>query len=163
MDIRVLDNCPIALQSNSVNIKNHLIAINEHGLGPADPLDRNASFWQDKAVLWGISEGDARGRLCNNCEYYFDTPQIRDCVENGPAKDLKASALPLIPPWADIEAQPIGYCEKWDITCSPIRTCNDQEIYQREDVPEEDISEVVDVNASSITEYSDLTKSSLEN
>ena len=163
MDIRVLDNCPIALQSNSVNIKNHLIAINEHGLGPADPLDRNASFWQDKAVLWGISEGDARGRLCNNCEYYFDTPQIRDCVENGPAKDLKASALPLIPPWADIEAQPIGYCEKWDITCSPIRTCNDQEIYQREDAPEEDTSEVVDVNASSITEYSDLTKSSLEN
>lgn len=157
-----LDNCPFALQSNSLNIKNHLNTIKQHGLGPADPLDRNTSFWQDKAVMWGISEGDARGRLCNNCEYYFDTPQIRDCVENGPAKDLKASALPLIPPWADIEEQPIGYCEKWDITCSPIRTCDDQEIYQREDALEEDTQEASDINASTITEYSDLTKSSLE-
>jgi hypothetical protein len=161
MDIRKLDNCPIALQSNAVNIKNHLNAIEQHGLGPADPLDKNTSFWQDKAILWGISEGDARGRLCNNCEYYFDTPQIRDCVANGPAKDLKASALPLISPWADIEAQPIGYCEKWDITCSPIRTCDEQEIYQREDAPEED-TKPSDIFDSSITEYSDLTKSSLE-
>jgi hypothetical protein len=162
MDIRALDNCPIALQSNTVNIKNHLVAINEHGLGPADPLDRNTFFWQDKSVLWGISEGDARGRLCNNCEYYFDTPQIRDCVENGPAKTLKASALPLVPPWADIENQPIGYCEKWDITCSPIRTCDAQEIYQRTDPMEEDSPEPTNVFDSSITEYSDLTKSSLE-
>jgi hypothetical protein len=89
--------------------------------------------------MWGVTEGDARGRLCNNCEYYYDTPAIRDCIANGPANDLKASALPLVPPWADIEAHPVGYCEKWDITCSPIRTCNYQEIYQRPDsVPEEE-------------------------
>ena len=163
MDIRKLDNCPIALQSNAVNIKHHLEAIADHGLGPADPLDKNSSFWQDKAVLWGVSEGDARGRLCNNCEYYFDTPQIRNCVADGPAKDLKASALPLVPPWADIEDQPIGYCTMWDITCSPIRTCDEQEIYQRTDpMEEEDMQEPTNVFDSSIIEYSDLTKSSLE-
>jgi hypothetical protein len=133
-----LDNCPLALQSNSLNIKNHLSTIKKHGLGPADPLKLNDSFWIEKSNMWGISEGDARGRTCANCEYYFDTPQIRACVANGPAKDLKASALPLTPKWADIESQPIGYCEKWDITCSPIRTCDDQEIYQRTDAPQEE-------------------------
>ena len=126
-----LDGCPIALTDNKINIKNHLIAINKGGLGPANPLERNDDFWTKKAVLWGIPEGDARGRLCNNCEYYFDNEQIRDCVANGPANDLKASALPLTPSWADIESHPVGYCTMWDITCSPIRTCDKQEIFER--------------------------------
>jgi len=126
-----LDGCPIALTDNKINIKNHLIAINKGGLGPANPLERSDDFWTKKAVLWGIPEGDARGRLCNNCEYYFDNEQIRDCVANGPANDLKASALPLTPAWADIEEHPVGYCTMWDITCSPIRTCDEQEIFER--------------------------------
>lgn len=149
-----LDQCPIALQSNSINVQNHLQAIEDANLGPADPLERNSAFWTDKAVLWGISEGDARGRLCNNCEYYYDTPAIRDCIENGPSNNLKASALPLTPPWADIEDHPVGYCEKWDITCSPIRTCDLQEIYQRPDqVPQEEEASL---------EYVDPFKSPLE-
>ena len=138
IDIRVLDNCPIALQSNAVNIKNHLSTIQDHGLGPANPVEPNHEFWQGKSKIWEISEGDARGRTCSNCEYYYDTPTIRDCIANGPANTLKASALPLVPPWADIEAHPVGYCEKWDITCSPVRTCDDQEIYQRPDEPSEE-------------------------
>lgn len=148
-----LSQCPVALQNNSINIKNHLEAIQEANLGPADPLEKNSSFWTDKAVLWGITEGDARGRLCNNCEYYYDTSAIRDCIANGPAMDIKASALPLVPPWADIEDHPVGYCERWDITCSPVRTCDDQEIYQRPDeVPQEEAS----------LEYKDPFKSPLE-
>lgn len=159
MDLRLLDNCPIALQSNAINTQNHLQAIEDANLGPANPLEKNSDFWTAKAVLWGISEGDARGRLCNNCEYYFDTPQIRDCIANGPAKDLKASQLPLNPPWADIEDHPVGYCKKFDITCSPIRSCDEQEIYQRTDDPTEDDSEDT---PNPIMEYSDLTKSTLE-
>ena len=131
-------SCPLALRSNAVNIQNHLKTIEEANLGPANPLERNSDYWQAKAEIWGISEGDARGRTCANCEYYFDTPEIRDCIANGPAYSLKASALPLVPPWADIEDHPIGYCEKFDITCSPVRTCDEQEIYQREDAPSED-------------------------
>jgi hypothetical protein len=132
-----LEYCPPALQDNKININNHLAAIQEAALGPPDPLKPNHAYWIAKSKIWGISEGDARGRLCNNCEYYYDTPTIRSCVANGPAKDIKASALPLTPKWADIEAQPIGYCEKWDITCSPIRTCDEQEIREREDAPVE--------------------------
>ena len=73
--------------------------------------------------------------------------------------DLKASALPLVPPWSDIEDHPVGYCEKFDITCSPIRTCDEQEILERpleapeEEVPSED---------NPILDYKDPFKSSLE-
>ena len=49
-----LDNCPFALQSNSLNIKNHLSTIEEYGLGPADPRQPNDEFWADKAAKWGI-------------------------------------------------------------------------------------------------------------
>lgn len=147
-----LESCPLALQDNKLNIKNHLIAIEDANLGPADPLERNNDFWTAKAVLWGISEGDARGRLCNNCEYYYDTPAIRDCIANGPAMDIKASALPLVPPWADIEDHPVGYCEKFDITCSPIRTCDKQEIYERAETVEEETSPFDSSIKSSIEE-----------
>ena len=138
MDIRELDNCPVALQSNAVNIKHHLATIEGFGLGPANPLESNDDFWKDKADKWGIGVGEARGRLCNNCEHYFDTDMVSNCIMNGPAKDLKASALPLTPKWADIEEHPIGFCEKFDITCSPIRTCDEQEIRERYDNPESD-------------------------
>jgi len=157
MDNRLLDGCPLPLQNNKLNVKNHLKAIKEANLGPANPLERNDSYWTDKAVLWGISEGDARGRLCNNCEYYFDNPDIRDCIANGPANTLKASALPLTPAWADIEAHPVGYCTMWDITCSPIRTCDEQEIFERPLVEKDTTSE-----ANPILAYTDPFKSTLE-
>lgn len=158
MDLTLLDNCPLAIQNNNLNIKNHLKTIAEHGLGPANPLEPNHEFWQAKAVMWGISEGDARGRLCANCEYYYDNEQIRSCIENGPAKNLKASELPIEPKWTDIESQPVGYCEKFDITCSPTRTCDEQEILEREEMPEEGDEE----DSNPVMEYEDLTKSSLE-
>lgn len=158
-DAHLLDNCPMALQSNNLNIKNHLETIKEHGLGPADPLKPSTEFWDAKAKLWKITSGDARGRLCNNCEYYFDTELVRNCIENGPAMQIKASALPLNPKWADVEDHPIGYCEKWDITCSPIRTCDAQEIYERNDEP---VEEDTTIESNPILEYSDLTKSTLE-
>lgn len=120
--------CPIELQNNSLNVANHLKTIAEHGLGPADPRESNPVFWQDKATKWGISEGDARGRLCANCEHFLNTTAITDCINNGPALTLKASALPLEPKWADIESKPVAFCTLYRITCSPLRTCDDQEL-----------------------------------
>ena len=120
--------CPLPLTDNSINIANHLTAIADHGLGPADPRQPNTEFWQAKAVIWGVTEGDARGHLCCNCNHYWDTTQIRDCIAIGPAMQLKASNLPLTPKWADIESHPVGYCDLYDITCSPIRTCDSQEM-----------------------------------
>lgn len=122
------ENCPMALQSNAVNAANHLITIRDHGLGPADPREMNTVFWQDKATKWQVSEGDARGRLCANCEHYLSTTKINECITNGPALNLKASDLPLDPKWADIESRPTAFCTLYEITCSPIRTCDSQEM-----------------------------------
>ena len=123
-----MNNCPYPLQSNTINIQNHMVGIEEKGLGPADPRKPNTEFWQDKANKWGVAEGDARGRLCCNCRFYINSTEIKDCIDNGPAKDLKASALPLRPKWADIESKPTAYCTLLDITCSPIRTCDFQQM-----------------------------------
>lgn len=105
-----------------------MIAIEQKGLGPADPRKQNEDFWRDKGKKWGVSEGDARGRLCNNCRFYINATPIKECIDNGPAKDLKASALPIKPRWADIESKPTAYCTLLDITCSPVRTCDFQQM-----------------------------------
>jgi len=116
------------LNNNKLKVKNHLKNIKDHGRGPADPRQSNMSFWEDKAKKWQTTEGDARGRLCANCEHYLNTSEIEDCIVNGPALKLKASALPLTPKWADIESRPVAYCTLYDITCSPVRTCDSQEM-----------------------------------
>ena len=123
-----LKACPMPLQVNKLNIINHLDTIKKHGLGPADPRQSNMPFWEDKAKKWKTTEGDARGRLCSNCEHYLNTSDIEECIVNGPALGLKASALPLTPKWADIESRPVAYCTLYDITCSPVRTCDSQEM-----------------------------------
>ena len=123
-----MDACPLPLQSNSLNIKNHLDAIEYKGLGPANPTIPNNEFWQDKATKWNVSEGDARGRLCSNCRFYVNASFIKQCIDAYPVKDLKASALPLTPKWKDVESKPQAYCTLLDITCSPVRTCDFQQM-----------------------------------
>ena len=121
-----LDVCPLPLHSNSLNIKHHLKAIEYDGLGPGNPTIPNDEFWQDKATKWNVPIGDARGRLCSNCRFYVNATVIKDCIAALPAKDLKASGLPLTPKWKDIESTPQAYCTLLDITCSPVRTCDHQ-------------------------------------
>lgn len=123
-----LDSCPLPLQSNSLNIKNHLNAIEYKGLGPGNPTIPNNEFWDDKAAKWNVSQGDARGRLCNNCRFYVNASFIKNCIASFPVKDLKASALPITPKWKDIESTPQAYCTLLDITCSPVRTCDFQQM-----------------------------------
>jgi hypothetical protein len=121
-----MKSCPLPLQNNKLNITNHLKTIKEHGLGPADPRKSNASFWQDKAKKWGVTEGDARGRLCSNCEHYLETTDIKKCIDSTPAKNFKTSMVD--PSIVDIESKPVAYCMLYDITCSPVRTCDSQEM-----------------------------------
>ena len=123
-----MDYCPLPLQNNKLNIKNHIKTIKEHGLGPADPRQSNATFWQNKAKKWGVTEGDARGRLCANCEHYLETTKIKDCINSSPAAKFKTSSVPNNPPLVDIESKPVAYCMLYDITCSPTRTCDSQEM-----------------------------------
>lgn len=118
-------NCPPSIISNKVNIRHHLSTVAEHGLGPANPKESNDQFWQDKAAIWGGTEGDARGRLCANCEHYINTTFIKNCIDDNEAVDFKTSMVD--PSFIDIESKPVAWCSLYDITCSPTRTCDSQE------------------------------------
>jgi len=121
-------SCPPALADNRINVENHLKSIKEVALGPVDPRQPNEEFWKDKAEKWKITEGDARAKLCLNCVHYVLTRNILDCIANGPAKFFKVSDLPVSPKLVDIESKPTAYCTIRHITCSPLRTCDLQEM-----------------------------------
>ena len=119
-------NKATALMSNDVNIANHKLTIEQAALGPADPTQSNEQFWQDKGAKWGCSAGDARGRLCANCEHFIETTQVKDMINNGPAAEFKTSMVD--PSIVDIESKPVAWCNMFNITCSPTRTCDEQEM-----------------------------------
>jgi starvation-inducible DNA-binding protein len=122
-----LASCPLALQDAELNIANHLTTIAEHGLGPADPRKPETVFWMRKADIWGVSEQQARTQLCSNCSHYISTTPMMDCITNSPGGQIKASALPMDPKWADIPGSPSGFCNLYDITCTATRTCDSWE------------------------------------
>ena len=113
------DLCPIPTTDDNVNLENHLTCIREANLGPANPLESSDTFWNIMADKWMVPVDEARLRQCQNCEYYDNSPQILDCLKSS---NLKASDLPVTPSWTDVDSG-AGYCSKWDITCTAIRTC----------------------------------------
>lgn len=117
---------PDSLASNEVNIKNHKFVIKHHHLGPADPTQANDAFWNYLGEHWGVTAGDARGRLCANCEHYVCTSDIKDMIDSGPAKSFKTSMVD--PKIVNLESKPVAWCNMFDITCSPTRTCDEQEL-----------------------------------
>lgn len=121
-----LKGCPKAILDPKINVKNHLIAIKNKGLGPADPTQPNDAFWNKKATTLGMLPGDARGHLCCNCKFYVNTTQVKEWIMGTETRNIKASDLPLTPKWKDIESFPQAYCTLLDITCSPVRTCDFQ-------------------------------------
>ena len=122
------DLCPICTTSKSISLTNHLICISEANLGPADPRQSSPVFWAAKAVKWGVLDGEARTRLCMNCEHYIATSQVVECMKTGEGAKLKASELPIEgETWADIPGMPSAACSRYNITCSALRTCDDWE------------------------------------
>ena len=117
---------PTCLASNEVNIKNHKAAIQKAALGPADPTQPNTPFWADKGRKWRVTPGDARGRLCANCEHFIQTSDVVKWIAQGPAKTFKTSMVN--PQIKDIESKPVAVCKLYNITCSPTRTCDSQEL-----------------------------------
>jgi hypothetical protein len=122
-----MDNCPVCTIYPAINVGNHIQCIEMANLGPADPREPSNEFWAAKAKVWKITEGEARTHLCMNCEEYNDSPENMDCVSKGPGAKVKASELPVKPKWADIQGMPAAVCDRWSITCSALRTCDDWE------------------------------------
>ena len=117
--------CPLCTQYRDINLQNHHRALKFANLGPADPRNPEVEFWQAKMKKWKVSEGEARSRLCMNCEHYVATTEMIDCVKTGPGGKLKPSEV--VPGWADIPGLPAAVCDRYNITCNSIRTCDDWE------------------------------------
>lgn len=113
------ETCPLSTVDANLNISNHLQCIQQANLGPADPTQPNSTYWGIMADKWLIPVEDAKFRLCQNCEYYDNSPNILECLQSS---TFKASDLPVNPSWTDTDTN-AGYCSKWDITCSANRTC----------------------------------------
>ena len=119
------DLCPLCTQYRDINLANHYVAIKMANLGPADPRQPETAYWQAKMTKWGVPEGEARSRLCMNCEHYIATSEMLACVKSGPGARLKASDV--VSTWADIPGLPAAVCNRYNITCNSIRTCDDWE------------------------------------
>lgn len=134
----MIDNPPVAAVYKEVNLVNHLQCIKFARLGPEDPRTMSAYFWLDKALRWKVKEGEARSRLCMNCEEYDDSPEVVEAFNTLEGGTLKAEEVN--PSWVTIEGMPTGNCARWNISCSALRTCDDWEPIEKEDVvdPEEE-------------------------
>jgi hypothetical protein len=129
--------CPAATHDAELNMANHMVAIKQANLGPADPTAPSDAYWSFMAEKWMVSTDEARVRQCQNCEYYNNSPKVLDCLKSS---TLMASDLPVTPKWTDVSA-PSGYCTKWDITCTSTRTCLTWEPGQEEELDDMDDSE----------------------
>ena len=114
--------CPEPIKDKKLNIKNHHLCIAKAALGPANPKKTEHQFWLMKAVKWGVPEYAARTMLCSNCEHYYDTKMIRECMKKYP----QITPQEVDPSWVDTKDSG-AYCDKYDITCTASRTCDSWE------------------------------------
>lgn len=134
------DYCPVGTMYPDVNLSNHLAAIQYSNYGPAEARDSNPDFWAAKQELWGVSEGQARMRVCASCHYHDREPETLDCVIDGPGGDWSESQLPVTPKFVDVDGMPVWYCKRWNMTISPIRVCDhweSEEGHDEHDMPED--------------------------
>ena len=136
--------CPAVTHDDALNMANHITAIMEANLGPADPTAPSDEYWSELADKWLVSKEEASAHQCQNCEYYNNSPKILDCLKSS---TLKASDLPIIPKWKDVTA-PSGFCTKWNITCTSTRTCVSWEPGDEEESEDSDeATEVEDMSS----------------
>lgn len=111
---------PVQILYPEVNISNHRLAIQFEALGPLDPREPSNEYWQAKQELWGVSEGEARTRLCMNCAHYDNSEEVMLALEAQEPLDLTLVNPDLVNVPGDLSA----CCTRWLITCTAMRTCD---------------------------------------
>lgn len=106
-------NCPKPIVDVKLNTINRNKAIKEYGYGPANPLDKNLSFWEKKADLWGISLQEAKTMRCGNCAAFDITSNIKKCISENLDQGEQT-----------VEAGELGYCRALRFKCASLRTCD---------------------------------------
>lgn len=102
------------IKTSKENDTNMLVVKEQWSLGPIKtsiyPKD-NAEYWSMMAKSWRISEEEARSRLCANCEYFNNTPDMMIQMNKIPLNNY------------DLDGGGRGYCHKFDFICHNLRTC----------------------------------------
>ena len=83
-------------------------------LGPENASAKpgaNKEYWSSIAKVWKIPEADARRRLCANCEYFENTPEMMKLMDSVPFNEY------------DADGGGRGYCHKFEFICHNLRTC----------------------------------------
>lgn len=80
-------------------------------LGPDKTDAPNGDYWRGLAKVWRIAPVQARRRLCANCEYFDNTPEMLDEMEVIPEDRF------------DKDGGGRGYCHKFEFICHNLRTC----------------------------------------
>lgn len=114
--------CPLATVDKRINLINHRYTVRVANLGPPDPRQENAEYWQEMADKWEVGIEDARTRLCSNCEHYIYTEEMKDCMR----KHDNITPDMVGPGWVDTK-ETGGWCNLYNITCTASRTCVDWE------------------------------------
>lgn len=84
-------------------------------LGPDKTDAGNAGYWRGLAQVWRIAPIQARRRLCANCEYFDNTPEMLAAMEVIPEDRF------------DKDGGGRGYCHKYTFICHNLRTCRQWE------------------------------------
>lgn len=104
----------IELPSTEVIAQNTQIAIQFYHLGPVNPSSANVPFWDEMAKMWRMTADEAKRQRCSNCEYYENTPEMMQAMEDVPQNEYDLY---------DGQAQR-GYCHKLEFICHTSRTCS---------------------------------------
>lgn len=118
----MVGGCPIVMTDKAMNIANHLTTVEEANLGPAS-VTRPGTFWIQRADRLGITPAESMSQTCSNCGFYVNTQGIKDCFTSNMAAGNIPLATEVNPAWENVP-NPAGYCVKYDITCTPTRTCD---------------------------------------
>ena len=84
-------------------------------LGPVKVDAPNSEYWRELANLWRTSPGQAKRRLCANCEYFDDAPETLEAMEVVPQDEF------------DKDGGGRGYCHKFEFICHNLRVCKSWE------------------------------------
>ena len=110
------ENCPVATQDITLNLKNRAKAIDSADYGPENPKLPNKQYWMKMADEWGVDAEDAKMSRCGNCAAFNQDDSMLECIAKGIGDEGD--------PWAVIEAGDLGYCEIFDFKCASSRTCS---------------------------------------
>ena len=98
-------------------------AINNYALGPLVPEQPSTEYWAKMAKMFRITPAEVKRQRCGNCEYYCNTPDMMEAMEEIPLNKYDLY---------DGQAQR-GYCVKLNFICHTSRLCSVWEEKEFED------------------------------